>query len=211
VCPPTPPRPDAALIDAPTDASPDAAIDAPVTVGCLDPGNGTTFSSGTPCVGWGTAFVDSAMVQQAGGRLTITPFGGAIGNGGCVHAAVPFAAAGTLAEVERTVDGPAGRTRLELDGAGTSIGNEGGMLVARANDAVVTSVAYDATAMRWWRMRPDGGGVLFETSADGQAWTLRASSPLAPPASAPIRVVGATVAAVASPGSARFLSVNLCP
>ena len=205
---------DAATIDARTDAAVDAATDAPIDaapVGCLDPGNGTTFPNGPPCAGWGTPFGSNVTVQQVGGRLTVTPAAGLVANGGCAHAAVPFAAPGALVEVERTVEGANGRTRLELQGTGWSIGAEGGMMVARANDGVVAMVPYSALAMRFWRLRPAGTGVVYETSPDALGWTAFASSPLAPPASAPIRVVGETVAAEAAPGSARFQSLNVCP
>lgn len=207
-------RTDATVIDAPTDAPRDAGIDAPVDaapVGCLDPGNGTTFPVGAVCGGWGSPFGSNATLQQTGGRLTVTLNAGVVSSGGCAHTAIPFAAPGALVEVERTVDGATGRTRLELSGTGWSIGNEAGMMVARANDAIVGMIAYDAITMRWWRLRPDAGGVVYETSPDGVGWAPFASSPLAPPASAPIRVIGETTAAEGAPGSARFQSVNLCP
>jgi hypothetical protein len=208
-----------ALVDAPVDAPVDAQVDAPVdapvdaapTVGCLDPGNGTTFPMGSPCNGWGTPFGSAATVQQTGGRLTVTLNAGVVSIGGCAHAAIPFAAPGALVEVERVVDGANARTRLELEGSGFSIGTEGTMIVARAGGAVVASAAYSPVAMRWWRLRPAAGGVVFETSPDAQTWIRLGSSALAPPASAPLRVLAETVAGEPAPGSARFPSANLCP
>ena len=202
-------------VDAPTDAVADAQIDATTdaagTVGCLDPGNGTTFPSGAACNGWGTAFSTSAMVQNAGGRLTITPSSNLVTAGGCVHAEVPFAAPGVLAEIDRTVQGASARTLLELEGTGLAIGVEDSTMVARAGGAVIASAPFTLPAMRWWRMRPDAGGVAFEVSADGLTWSLLGRTALAAPATAPLRVVGETLAGEPAPGSARFLAINLCP
>lgn len=201
------PATDGRPIDAPTDGS----IDAPVSVGCVDPGNGTTFPNGQPCNNWGSMFNSNAQVQNAGGRLTVTPAANMVTFGGCVHAAVPFDAPGVFVELERVVDGASARTRLELAGTGVTLGVEGGMLVARAADVVIASAPFSVVSMRWWRMRPAGAGVRYETSSDGMTWTLFASSATGAPAMAPIRVVGETTAGEPAPGTARFAGVNLCP
>ncbi len=201
-------RTDAATADAATDA----ATDAPPTTGCLDPGNGTTFPNGQACGGWGTAFSSNAMVQNAGGRLAVTPVANEAGAlGGCTHVAVPFGPAGTLVQIDRTLTGASSRTRLELQNTGLSIGVVGGMMEARVGANLLASVPFDPVAMTWWRMRPVGGGVWFETAPDGLTWNLLASTGAAPPASAPIRVLGETPASEPTPGSARFDSVNVCP
>lgn len=205
--PPIDARPDAA-----TDARPDAAVDGGTTSGCTDPGNGTTFPNGPPCVGWGTPFADNASVQNSAGRLIITPVANeAAANGGCSRSAVPFGPGGFLADVERVLGGASSRTRLELTGTGLSLGAENGQVVARAGATLVGSRPYDPLATRWWRLRPVAGGVGFDTSADGLVWSQFAWSAMAPPASAPLRVVADTPSAEPMPGSARFQSLNVCP
>ncbi len=37
----------------------------------------------------------------------------------------------------------------------------------------VTTIAYDATAHAWWRIRETGGQTFWETAPDGIVWTLR--------------------------------------
>lgn len=198
--------------DATTDAATDAETDAPPNTGCLDPGNGTTFPNGQPCNGWGTASANNAMVQNAGGRLAVTPVANAAGAiGGCTHVAVPFGPAGTLVQVDRTLTGASSRTLLELQNTGLSIGVVGGMMEARVGANLLASVPFDPIAMSWWRMRPVGGGVWFETAPDGRTWNLLASTGAPAPASAPIRVLGETTANEPTPGVARFDSVNVCP
>jgi hypothetical protein len=209
---------DAAVVDAALDGAPatDAAIDAPgidggITIGCTDPGNGTPFPVGPACGGWGTSFRDNAAVQNNGGRLVITPVPNeGAANAGCDHVAVPFAAAGVFAEVDRVLDGATSRTRLELGNRQFTFGVEGGQLVARAGGTALVSAPYAAAEMRWWRMRPMGG-VLFEVSPNGTTWTVFATATAAAPASATIRIIGETVQAEPTPGSARIRSVNVCP
>ena len=201
---------DAAAIDARTDAAIDASIDAP-SLPCDDPGNGSTFPNGGPCEGWGTPFSTGVTVQNMGGRLVLTATANLAGiSGGCSHPAVPFAAPGVLAEVDRVLVGTTSRTRLELEGTGLWIGVVGGMIEARAGALTLASVPYNETTMRWWRLRPVAGAVWYETAPDGHAWTrLAMSSPA--PASAPLRLVAETNAAEPTPGFARFDSINVCP
>ncbi len=199
--------------DARVDAAVDAAVDAMTTVGCTSPGNATSFPPGPPCNGWGTAFANNASVQNGGGRLLITPVPAeAAATAGCTHGAVPFGADGVLVEVSQVLAGASSRTRLELSGTGLSIGVEGGQMVARAGGATRASVPFVAATMRWWRMRPiGGGGVEFETAADGLHWARLATAAGAPPATAPIRIVGDTPSAEPAPGTARIEGLNLCP
>lgn len=211
---------DAAIADAPTDAradartdaAVDATIDATTTVGCTSPGNATSFPPGPPCAGWGTSFANNASVQNSGGRLLITPVPAeAAATAGCTHTTVPFGVDGVLVEVSQVLAGTSSRTRLELSGTGLSIGVEGGQMVARAGGATRASVPFAAATMRWWRMRPIGGGIGFETAADGLHWTTLATAAGPPPATAPIRIVGDTPSAEPAPGAARIEGLNLCP
>ena len=64
---------------------------------------------------------------------------------------------------------------------------------------------------RWWRIRPSGDLLLFETSADGVMWDDFASLGGVPSGTATLRVVARTPSAEAAPGTARFESVNTCP
>ena len=67
-----------------------------------------------------------------------------------------------------SVIAPATGDKVEIWRAGPNIGmyeKTGGVVTSN------TYVPYDEAAMRWWRIRDDGGDVLWETSPDGETWT----------------------------------------
>jgi hypothetical protein len=71
-----------------------------------------------------------------------------------------------------------------------------------------TSIAFDATQV-WWRLRPVGGAVVYETSADGEAWTIQYSSTSAAPAT-----VAATIEDIVdapTPDAAIVDGIDICP
>ncbi len=72
-------------------------------------------------------------------------------------------------------------------------------------------VPYDPVAMRWWRMRPITGGVLYETSPDASSWTLLATSNRPSSQAMQVTLFGGVGFAEAAPGAARFEAVNTCP
>ena len=43
-------------------------------------------------------------------------------------------------------------------------------------DAGATTLTYDSTAHRWWRLRVTSGTMFWETSPDGDTWTTRRSA-----------------------------------
>jgi hypothetical protein len=75
-----------------------------------------------------------------------------------------------------------------------------------------TSVAYDATAQRWWSLRHDRASdeLSFETSPDGRAWTRRRVVARPFPLTAITVELGAgSSASVADPGAAFFDNFTL--
>ena len=74
----------------------------------------------------------------------------------------------------------------------------------------LVTVTYSSTVHAWLRLRESTGVTYWETSADGQTWTLllRRPSPF-DLTSVEIQLGAGTYQPVASPGTAIFLSVNI--
>ena len=70
---------------------------------------------------------------------------------------------------------------------------------------------YDPVAMRWWRMRPVGGFVAFETAPDGLAWTLVSTSTDPVPTNGLAQVTTFMRTPSADPGVACFEGIDVCP
>lgn len=58
-------------------------------------------------------------------------------------------------------------------GAAKAVVNVVGSTIYFVTDGTDSSIAYDATAHRWWRMTETGGDIIFATSPDGTTWTTR--------------------------------------
>lgn len=71
-----------------------------------------------------------------------------------------------------------------------------------------TTLAYNSTTHRWWRIRhqTSGGHIFFDTSPDGFAWTNRRdyTSSLFTITALKVAIVGGTFGSVASPGTAQL-------
>jgi len=65
--------------------------------------------------------------------------------------------------------------------------------------------------MRWLRMRPSGGKLVFETSGDAHTWTIQRTSTVAVPTMADVTIDAVTPAVVVMPGFAQFEGVDVCP
>jgi glucose/arabinose dehydrogenase len=92
--------------------------------------------------------------------------------------------------------------------------NKNGLVLRQRVNGANTdkTVTWNATNMRWWRIREAGGKIFYETSANGQTWTTRQT--LAKPfdiTNLGVRLTAGTTSAVASPGSAKFDNLNLPP
>lgn len=177
--------------------------------GCLSPGTGDNFMEILPCKQWGEPVVENAMLN-VGSNLTITPDANAQSAGGCLNSALAFGEAGFFVRIGQFPN--AGEIQLAIT-ANTSdwaiaSQNHSLFLFSDSGGATPTTIAYDAT-QAWWRLRPSGNTVVYETSADGEAWTLRYTSMIAAPTT-----VGGTIEDVVddpAPDPAIIDGIDICP
>jgi hypothetical protein len=160
------------------------------------------------------AFDPAVTVVASGGRLTITPRAGVSGlhHGGATTArtfAMTCAAARvelvqptsalTAADTTFAVVADAGRYyRMTV---------ESGVLVFATSDSAATNVPYDAVQHRHLRIRHDcvADQVLFETSPDALAWTVRRMvAATVPLPAAYVELEAGTYQPEVAPGSAVF-------
>jgi hypothetical protein len=181
--------------------------------GCLSPGIGDSFDDEiTPCKAWGEPVVDNAMLNVGSGQLTITPNANAQSAGGCLLTSLPFGEAGLFVEIGQYP------TIGDLQLAITDISSGNIWIIGSTNQALLDFVApgdstpmtipFDAT-ITWWRLRPSGTSVVYETSANGEAWTTQRTAPGAAP-----MTVGATIEDVVddpAPGTAIIDGIDICP
>jgi hypothetical protein len=176
---------------------------------------------GSTCDPWGSVSADGATTIEEDGALVIAPAANmAITFGGCLsHEGVDFAG-GIFAEVSQALpaDAPSAYTVLALYNAveggapfAMSMNAHAGTLSAYLDDVNRKDAPYDPQAMRWWRIRPAGGDILFETAPDGRLWTLFVAAPSPAMAAAVVSVGAGTNEAEVSPGTARIEGVNACP
>jgi hypothetical protein len=193
-----------------------ARADADPSTSCIDPGNGTTFSGLFPCTAWPGAsqVTNNAGLQQSNGYLQVSPNASSpTARGGCFNQNLSFGPGGAQVEVSAVVGSPSGVTAFDLtsvSGADFAMRVSGGMLRAFTDAAQNAAVVYNASTMRWWRIRPLGAGVVFEVSSDAMAWATIGTSTAAPSASVTIDISGAATSEP-NPGFARFEGVNVCP
>ena len=209
---------DDAIDDALVDGSGGPPVDGDTTqvtqTTCTPPTPSCAFPGGLPCTCWGTRTTLNASMGESNGRLTITPNANTVGaQGYCLRTTVPFAAPGVLVEISSVVQGAQGLTALQL-GASPDVYTmsvRGTLLLVEDGDGTVASLTHDGSTMRWWRIRPVGAQVLYETAPDGKAWTTRGTSNRPSSASYDVRVIGGTIGAQATPGSAVVEGINVCP
>lgn len=173
----------------------------------------TTFPGGSPCANWGAnVSFTNAGLSESGGTLIITPnVNDPSAEGRCDRQFVTIGPAGAFTEVSQVVAGMSSQTRLEILWGGETyyIGASNNGMRAGAIDAGLTFSG--GAVARWWRIRPLGSNIEFETSADGVLWDSFGSMGGVPSGQATLRTVARTPVAVAAPGMARFESVNVCP
>jgi hypothetical protein len=190
--------------------------DADPATSCIAPGNGTAFPGGFPCTGWSGAsqVANNAGLQQSGGYLQVNPNASSPNaRGGCFNQNLAFGSGGAHVEVSAVLASPSGVTAFDVtsfSGADFGMRVNGGMLRAFTDTTQNVAVAYDGTAMRWWRIRPLGGGVVFEVAPDAMSWSAIGTSTATPSPSVTLDVSGAA-SNEPTPGFARFEGVNVCP
>jgi glucose/arabinose dehydrogenase len=201
-------------------------------------GNGATWTAGaplstppatTPVAQFTDTFtgtvIDAAKWQVVGtaartaqnGVLTVTPVATGTGTWG-VKSQKTYDLTGSAVYVEVpqvTKANAAVDTQfmLELDSLNRLIigrGQSGFYLRHRVNGVNTnTNLTYDATAMRWWRLREAGNQVFFETSPNGTTWTVRRTVAKAFSLNAlKVTLQVTTGSAVSSPGAAKFDNLN---
>jgi hypothetical protein len=188
--------------------------------GCANPGVGDSFDSATVC-DWGSATGSNTVLTQSGGALVMTPEPDVIpAIAACGRDNVPFTSAGLFAEVSSVVenftsleyvDGSGGDWVIEDVGSGFGSAAASGLAVFQPSSQIGSTVPYDPVAMRWWRMRPVDGFVVFETAPDGLTWTLVSTSTDAAPSIGLAQVAMLMRTPSADPGVARFEGVDVCP
>jgi hypothetical protein len=193
------------------DALGDGAITA---LGCVDPGDGDPFTSGTPCSAWGVMMMTQAALTESNGALLLIPTPTAItALGGCKRTGVALTTAGVFAEISQPL--AQGDTELAATAGGTTfaiaIRSSTTLALTQTGDASGTIVQFDAIAMRWLRLRPSAGHIVYETSPDGQHWTMRRVSTMPAPATADVSIDVRTPTVVVMPGVAHVEGINVCP
>jgi hypothetical protein len=97
-----------------------------------------------------------------------------------------------------------------------STGGTAQLLARRWSGATQTSIGstnYNATSMRWWRVRESAGTWFFDTSPDGQTWTNRFSwlSTFISPDAIKVDLNSGNWNGLATSGMAEFDNINLPP
>jgi len=179
-------------------------------VGCIDPGDGDPFTSGTPCSKWGAMVTEMTAVTESSGALLAIPTPTVTdAHGGCTRTATPLTDAGVFVEISRALDN--GATELSADGFALSIRSQREVALVQPGESSSPTVPYDPLAMRWLRLRPSGGKVVFEYSPNGRDWTDARTSTAAAPATADVTIGARTPMVEVMPGIAQIEGINVCP
>jgi len=132
-------------------------------------------------------------------------------HGNCTeNGSVPFGAAGVFVEVETAPSAASAYAYLAVYGAPSGLQArftvKGGQL-----QLLPATAAYDPSAMKWLRLRPDPTGIVGDYSADATVWTHFAVVSGAAPAMVRIDLGAGTDNAEMSPGVATFSHLDVCP
>ena len=185
------------------------AIDAADTLGsgCVSPGIGDSFVETKPCTTWGS-FIDlNSALGEGNGNLSITLMPNLQAEGGCTMLDVPFGPDGVFVQI--VVVPAIGTLELVLDTTADSwamrIVDNGMLELVQPGDAVPPVTPYEP----WWRMRPLGGVVVYETSPDAVTWTIERIGTL--PAPTTVVATFDESADDPAPGEAMLGGIDVCP
>ena len=181
--------------------------------GCLSPGIGDSFDGEiNPCTAWGQPVIDNSMLSVANGQLTITPNANEDSAGGCLVGSMPFTDAGffvqigqypSLGELQLAVTDIPGGNNWFIQST-----NELLLEFANSGDSTPLTIPFDAS-MTWWRIRPSGNTVVYETSPDGETWTIQRTAAGAAPAGVAASIEDAVDDP--TPGTAIIDGIDICP
>ena len=187
-----------------------------IAMSCLAAGGGDDFSDGVPCMPWGRISAGTGTtVTEANGELIITPKPNTATQFGVCESSsmLPFTNAGVFVEVATTL--PFGQTYFTVFDGYTLhrmyVNVDTIVVETECPYYVGAMVPFDPVAMRWWRIRPGGAGVLYETSPDASHWTKLATIAISILPRVTVDVQATQFQLLANPGSARFAGVNICP
>jgi len=173
------------------------------------------FDGREPCVPWGQQFGNAAL-EIHDQVLTITPAAEFQNSGGCLaNEPIEFRDGGIFLEVPAVLPAGRGFVAIATQGGATApslVARDGRLALTAAGD-VVASAPYDATAMRWWRLRPDrvAGATIAEYAADGRNWTQLGVLDVPPEPAITFELSGGTDAPDPSPATARIAQLGVCP
>jgi hypothetical protein len=179
---------------------------------CVSPGYGDTFEEALPCNAFGMPVVTNGGLNTSNGTLTITPNANVNSMAGCARANAVFGNAGAFVEVSQADPSPGETVLLIQIGAQTTGITVTPPFIAYFDPSGNTvTTAYDPTAMRWWRLRPVGGGLFAETSPDGKTWTRFASSSPGITGTGTVAIFVQTDNTNTAPGTAKIEGIDVCP
>jgi hypothetical protein len=177
-------------------------------LGCVSPGIGDSFDEVMPCKAWGIPIADNAGLSTSNGTLTITLQPNVMASGGCENDAVTFGPDGVFVQIGNVPSIGSLRLNVEIAGPATwamEVMNENRIDLIQPGDLSSPQTPYEP----WWRMRPLGGVVVWETSPDGLTWTIQRTGDMPAPSSALISIVA--FANDPAPGQAVLDGIDVCP
>ncbi|TAH34084.1 hypothetical protein EYC59_03750 [Candidatus Saccharibacteria bacterium] len=163
----------------------------------------------------------TGSTAETGGQLVITP---ASNNPGSTYDGYASVNTYDLTSSQATVEIPTGINAANGDEQAFTLAlntnNSITMLLGGSNNLIFrlktagstndTSVTRNDTTMRWWRIRESGGLVFYETSPDGNTWTMRRATAVSfSITTLQVKLTAGTWQNVASPGTAVFDNLNV--
>lgn len=184
---------------------------------CATPAISDPFDDGEPCAPWGYGYGNATVVERDG-ALAITPSTAGANDGGCEGAAdVAFEDGGIFVQVASPLTASHEYTAFKIDfGSMPSpqvIVNDDVLTLGIYDGPAVEQMPFDASAMSWWRIRPDrrAGATVAEYSGDGGHWSMLGAVEGEPPDTIRISLYAGVGSTDPDPGTAEFRNLGVCP